>query len=216
MPGRRQVNTGSSAKTVPIPTRMASDCARNRCIRALAASPEIATGLRPATPILSSADTASLRITCGRLSRIRRKCPAWSRAASDAPSPISTLRPAARSRAWPWPATSGLGSSIAETTRATPAARLRPSATDDDAVLDHDRANGGIGLGAPLPAPPERQRQLHESPIGGFRRFRLLELLPDLLFQDAEDHLRNVAIRASSSPESSPSTASKSFASRKF
>jgi hypothetical protein len=42
----------------------------------LAASPVIATGLRPAAPILSSAETASLRITCGRLSRMRRKCPA--------------------------------------------------------------------------------------------------------------------------------------------
>jgi acyl-coenzyme A thioesterase PaaI-like protein len=33
----------------------------------------------------------------------------------------STAMPAARSRAWPWPFTSGLGSSSAETTCATPA-----------------------------------------------------------------------------------------------
>ena len=45
MPGRRQVSSGSSASTVPIPTRMASHCARNRCTRAFAASPVIATGL---------------------------------------------------------------------------------------------------------------------------------------------------------------------------
>ena len=36
------------------------------CTRVRAASPVIATGLRPATPILSSADTASLSSTCGR------------------------------------------------------------------------------------------------------------------------------------------------------
>ena len=76
MPGRRQVSSGSSASTVPMPTRMASHCARNRCTRVFAASPVIATGLWPAAPILSSAETASLRITCGRLSRMRRKCPA--------------------------------------------------------------------------------------------------------------------------------------------
>ena len=41
-----------------------------------------------------------------------------------------------------------------------PAAGLGPAAADDDAVLDHDRADGGIGPGAALPAPAERQRQL--------------------------------------------------------
>ena len=41
-----------------------------------AASPVMATGWRPAAPILSSEDTASLRMTWGRLSRMRRKCPA--------------------------------------------------------------------------------------------------------------------------------------------
>ena len=76
MPGRRQVSSGSSASTVPMPTRMASHCARNRCTRVLATSPDIATGLWPAAAILSSAETASLRMTCGRLSRMRRKCPA--------------------------------------------------------------------------------------------------------------------------------------------
>ena len=60
MPGRRQVSSGSSASAVPIPTRIASHCARSRCTRSLAASPVIATGLRPAAPILPSADTASL------------------------------------------------------------------------------------------------------------------------------------------------------------
>ena len=67
MPGRRQVSSGSSASTVPMPTRMASHCARSRCTRVCAASPVIATGLWPAAPILSSAETASFRITCGTL-----------------------------------------------------------------------------------------------------------------------------------------------------
>ena len=94
-----------------------------------------------------------------------------------------------------------------------PAPGLGPATADNDAVLDHDRADGGIGPGAALPAPPERQCQLHEAPVGSFRRFRFLR---ELVFQNAEDHLRNRASRASSSPESSPSTASKSLASRKL
>src|SRR5579872_3905303 len=93
------------------------------------------------------------------------------------------------------------------------AARLGPAATDNDAVLDHDRADGRVGPGLPQAAPPERQCDLHEAQIGRFQIFRLPR---QLLFQNAEDHLRNSVIRVSSSPESSPSTASKSFASRKL
>src|SRR6266702_8603048 len=89
-----------------------------------------------------------------------------------------------------------------------PAARLGPAAADNDAVLDHDGAHGRIGPGAALPAPPERQRELHEALVGGFRLFGFLR---ELVFQDAEDHLRNVATRGSSSPDNSPSTASKSL-----
>ncbi len=93
------------------------------------------------------------------------------------------------------------------------AACLRPAAADDDSVLDHDRADGGIGPGTPQPAPAERQRKLHEALVGGLGVLRFLRVL---VFQDAEDHLRNRAIRASSSPDNSPSTASKSLASRKL
>ncbi len=92
-------------------------------------------------------------------------------------------------------------------------AGLRPSAAHDNAVLDHHRADRGIGPGASLPAPAQRQRQLHETLVGSFRHFGLLRVL---VFQNAEDHLRSVASRAASSAESSPSTASKSFASRKL
>ena len=94
-----------------------------------------------------------------------------------------------------------------------PSAGLRPATADDDAVFHHDRADGRVRPGAPQPAPAERQRKLHEALV---RRFGLSGFLRVLVFQNAEDHLRNVATRASSSAESSPSTASKSLASRKF
>ncbi|MHC2931756.1 hypothetical protein ACVJA9_006553 [Bradyrhizobium diazoefficiens] len=92
-------------------------------------------------------------------------------------------------------------------------AGLRPAAADDDAVFHDDGADGRIGPGPPLPAPAERQRKLHEAAIGvlGFA-----DLLRELILQDAEDHLRIAASRASSSPESSPSTSAKSLASRKL
>ena len=175
--------------------------------------PMIAIGLRPAAPILSSADTASLRITCGRLSRMRRKCPAWSCAASSAPSPISTAMPAARKPGMALPGhlrvgildrrhhardsggddRIGAGRRFADMRARLQrhiergaagglagarqrlrlgmgtAAGLGPAAADDDAVLDHDRADGRIGPGAALPAPPERQRELHEALVGGLR-----------------------------------------------
>ncbi len=94
-----------------------------------------------------------------------------------------------------------------------PSAGLRPATADDDAVLDDDRADGRVRPGAPQPAPAERQRKLHEALV---RRFGFFGFLRVLVFQNAEDHLRNVATRASSSAESSPSTASKSLASRKL
>ena len=94
-----------------------------------------------------------------------------------------------------------------------PAACLRPATADNDAVPDHHRADGRIGPGAALPAPPERQRQRHETLVGGLS---FSGFLRELVFQNAEDHLRSVAGRASSSAESSPSTVSKSLASRKL
>src|SRR5437764_13246126 len=91
-------------------------------------------------------------------------------------------------------------------------ARLRPAAADNDAVLDDNSADGGIGPGAALPAPAKRQCQRHEALVGSFRCFGFFRVL---IFQNTEDHLRSSAGR-SSSPESSPSTASKSLASRKL
>ena len=77
-----------------------------------------------------------------------------------------------------------------------PAAWLRPAAADDDAILDDDRADGRVRPGAPQPAAAERQRELHEALV---RRFGFFGFLRVLVFQNAEDHLRNVATRASSS-----------------
>ena len=54
---------------------------------------------------------------------------------------------------------------------------LGPATADNDAILDHDRADGGIGPGAALPAPAERQCQLHEALIGGLRFPRFLREL---------------------------------------
>ncbi len=157
----------------------------------------------------------------------------------------------------PLPPTSGLGSSIADTTRAMPAAITasaqggeRPKCEHGSSVtysvapraasparrsasgsacgrppacvqprptmtpsLTTTAPTAGLRPGAALPAPAERQRELHEPQIGGFR---LLGLCGELVFQDAEDHLRNCAMRGSSSLVSSPSNASKSLASRKL
>src|SRR5579872_7129412 len=93
------------------------------------------------------------------------------------------------------------------------AARLGPAAADNDTVLDDDGAHRRIGPGPPEATPAEYKRKLDEAQIG---RSQILRFLRELLFQNAEDHLRNKAIRVSSSPESSPSTASKSLASRKL
>src|SRR4051812_22572570 len=89
---------------------------------------------------------------------------------------------------------------------------LGPAAPDYHAIFHNHRTDGGIGPGAALPAPAQRQRQRHEALVGSFRCFGFFSVL---IFQDAEDHLRISAGR-SSSPESSPSTVSKSLASRKL
>jgi hypothetical protein len=94
-----------------------------------------------------------------------------------------------------------------------PAAWLSPATPDDDAIPHDDSAHGRIGPGASLPAPAERQRQLHVALVG---RLGIPDFLRELVFQDTEDHLRIVASRLSSSPWSSPSTVSKSLASRKL
>src|SRR5205823_6247507 len=73
-----------------------------------------------------------------------------------------------------------------------PATWLRPAAADDDAVVDDNGADGRIWPSLAECAAPERQRKLHEAPVSGFR---LLGLLGEFLFQDAEDHFRATAGR---------------------
>ena len=214
MPGSRQVSSGSSASTVPIPTRMASHCARNRCTRARAASPVIATGLRPAAPILSSARHRELEDHMrtlvadapempGMIARgLRRAEPDIDRDAGGAQPRMALPRHFRigildrRHHARDAGGDDGIGAGrrLAEMRARLqrhiergaarglagarqrlrlgmrPAAGLGPAAADNDAVLDHDRADGGIGPGAALPAPAERQRQLHEALVGGLRR----------------------------------------------
>jgi len=79
-------------------------------------------------------------------------------------------------------------------------ARLRPAATEDFAVFHNDRANGGIGPGIAEPAAAQRQRQVHETCV-----FRLGHYC-----------FRGAGRGGSSSDDNSPSTASKSLASRKL
>ena len=85
--------------------------------------------------------------------------------------------------------------------RMRPTPRLRPTAADNDAVLDDYRTDRRIGPGAAEPAPAKRERQRHEAGIllQGVRR---------------RAHLR--AISAASSPDNSASAVSKSLASRKL
>ena len=75
-------------------------------------------------------------------------------------------------------------------------------------------ALGRRGQGRTWPNPAVGAVLVKDGIVVG--RLRHLGFLRHLIFQNPEDHLRNRAGRASSSPESSPSTASKSFASRKL
>src|SRR6185503_9423282 len=89
-----------------------------------------------------------------------------------------------------------------------PSARLRPAAAEDDAVLDDDGADRGIGPGAAEPTPAESERQLHEP---------LIQRRIALCCWRGVAHFRALAVGlGSSSPESSASACSKSFGSRKL
>ena len=72
--------------------------------------------------IRPSSEAASFSVSIGRPVVSRLRNPRLSATASVARQPTSTASPAARSRSTPWPSTRGSGSSIATTTRATPAA----------------------------------------------------------------------------------------------
>ena len=121
MPGKRQVNCGSSARTVPIPTMMASLAARIWNTRSRAVS----TGDRSLLPPRQSG------LAVGGNRQLERHVRPTLRHARDVPRmrcgaprraqrPISTAMPFARMRSCPCPATSGFGSSSADTTRVMP------------------------------------------------------------------------------------------------
>ena len=84
-PGSRQVSSGSSAATVPAPTRIASCVARRRWPSARAASPVIHLLSPEAVAMRPSSEVASLRWNSGRPSRTRSRKPALISAASLRP-----------------------------------------------------------------------------------------------------------------------------------
>lgn len=144
-PGSRQSRLGSSTRTVLLPTITASFSARSRWARARAVSPVIQRLSPACVASRPSSVVASFSVTSGRPSRMRRKKPALSAAASSAQTPVSTETPAARSRASPPPETRGSGS----------------SKRHDDA----GDARLGEGVGAGRRAPPMAARL--EADIGG-------------------------------------------------
>lgn len=117
----RTFSLGSSASTVSMPVRMAQERARSRCTSRRAASPVIHFDSPEDSAVLPSSEEAVLIRTKGWPSSMRLKKPALSSRASASSSPLWTSMPAARMRARPSPATLGLGSWAAATTRATPA-----------------------------------------------------------------------------------------------
>ena len=123
----RTLSWGSSASTVPMPVRTAQLSARRICTSCRAASPVIH-WLRPSErAVLPSREAAHLRRTKGRPRSMRDRKPRLSSRASVSSRPLSVRMPAAESMARPLPATCGLGSAMAATTRDTPAC-IRASA----------------------------------------------------------------------------------------
>ena len=118
------MNSGLSSATVLRPTRMASARARRMCANWRASGPVTQRGAPSPGAIRPSAETAIFSCTNGRSLVMRRIWPAAIQRASSAQSPRSTTTPASRSTARPRPAISGLGSSMAHTTRRMPAATM--------------------------------------------------------------------------------------------
>ncbi len=98
--------------------------------------------------------------------------------------------------------------------RMGPAAGGGPAAADNDTVLDDNRADRRVRPCLSEAAPSKRQRKLHIAAVGSLYGAGLLR---ETVLQKTEDHLRSgTGGRKSSSPDNSPRTASKSFASRKL
>lgn len=117
----RRVPWVRSASQVPAPTNSAPQVCLRRCDHTCASAPVTAqgpgcSGLRGPS-ICPRASSAHLSTTHGRPVRIACKNPRFMASARDDSTPTSTRQPAARSIEIPRPATSGLGSSTATTTR---------------------------------------------------------------------------------------------------
>ena len=121
-PGMRTVMAGSSANTVPTPVMIAELRARRRCTSCRAASLVIHLLSPSAIAVRPSRLIASLLRTNGRRKCMRRMKPGLRALACGSSKPNSTWIPASRNCCMPLPATCGLGSCIATTTRATCAA----------------------------------------------------------------------------------------------
>jgi hypothetical protein len=122
----RTLSCGSSWRTVPMPVRMAQARARQRCPSCRAAGP-VSHWLAPfRSAVLPSRLAASFRRSHGRERVIRATKPMLISCASAAIRPHSAQHPsllqASPARC---PATCGLGSRMAATTRVTPAAKQR-------------------------------------------------------------------------------------------
>ena len=122
----RAVSRGSSARTVPMPTAIASDSARQRWTRAWLFSPEIQDESPGLVAVRPSSEIASFRVTSGspvraclRKGWLRRRA-----AVASSPAAKSTSTPPSRRMPGPRPAAFSVGSSDAITTRAMPASRI--------------------------------------------------------------------------------------------
>src|SRR5579863_74869 len=125
----RSVSSGSSASTVSTPVSAASACQRSGCTAAREASHVIQKGSRSfcipeGGAMRPSRVMATFIMTSGRLCRLQRAKPSLSRRASPWQTPTAVSIPAAFSASRPWPATLGLGSMVAATTRPRPAAMI--------------------------------------------------------------------------------------------
>ena len=107
----RAVSSGSSAKTVPMPTAIASASARQRCTRARLCSAEIQGDSPGAVAVPPSRDIASFRVTRGNPVRacLRKDWLSRRAAAASAPAARATSTPPSRRMPGPRPEAFSVG-----------------------------------------------------------------------------------------------------------
>ena len=175
--GCRTVSCGSSASTVPIPTRTASAANRRRWPSRRAASPVIHRDVPSTAAILPSSVIAALRVTCGRPSRHGAEERAIQRGAPRPPGrPSSPPRRRLGAAPAPRPSTARFGSPVGRhhpsDARPHERVRARRRAAEMSARLERDvarraarrRAGGvqrhdlGVRSSRPGDARPRRRR----------------------------------------------------------